>query len=177
LPVARRLQSNEWVEQAFAYSTLALTVTLAVSRPRLRGLRVSPGSAALLGVALLMAGRLVGASDLTEAARVQWRPLLSLACIMLMTGAVKEVGAFERLAARAEAWARTTSTVRAFTLLFVVAALVPALLNNDSAILLLTPLVVPLAQRLIRGGRVWRRRSPSPCSSRRAWRRWWCRTR
>lgn len=135
--------------QAFAYSTLALTVTLAVSRPRI-GLRArfSPGSAALLGVVLLLAMRLLSLEDLVTSARIQWRPLLSLTCIMVMTGVVQEVGVFDRLASRVEAYARATSTARAFTLVFGLALVVPSLLNNDSAILLLTPLVVALTRRL-----------------------------
>ncbi|MDB4964435.1 MAG: hypothetical protein JWN44_124 [Myxococcales bacterium] len=135
--------------QAFAYSTLALTVTLAVSRPRI-GLRVrfSPGSAALLGVLLLLLSRLLTLHDLVTSAQIQWRPLLSLTCIMVMTGVVQEVGAFERLACRIEAYARATSTARAFTVVFALALVVPSLLNNDSAILLLTPLVVALTRRL-----------------------------
>ena len=93
------------MQQALAYSTLAVTVTLALARPRLRPshLRFSPGSAALLGVIVMVALHLVAVGDLVASLRVQWRPLLSLACIMVMTGVVDEVGAFERLAARIEA--------------------------------------------------------------------------
>lgn len=135
--------------EALAYSTLALTVTLAVSRPRLgMRLRFSPGSAALLGVLLMCAARLVSLDDMITSARIQWRPLLSLTCIMVMTGVVQEVGAFERLAMRVESYARATSTTRAFTLVFIVSIVTPSLLNNDSAILLLTPLVVALTRRL-----------------------------
>ena len=46
------------MDQAVAYSTLALTVTLAVSRPRLGMLRFSPGTASLVGVFLLLAARI-----------------------------------------------------------------------------------------------------------------------
>ncbi len=138
--------------QAVAYSTLALTVTLAVSRPRLGlRLRFSPGSAALLGVLVLFLTHLLTLSDLLTAARIQWRPLLSLTCIMVMTGVVQEVGAFDRLAMRVESYARATSTTRAFTLVFFVSLITPSLLNNDSAILLLTPLVVALTRRLYPG--------------------------
>jgi arsenical pump membrane protein len=133
--------------QAVAYSTLALTVTLAVTRPRV-GVRFSPGSAALLGVLLLLATRLLTLGDLWTSAQIQWRPLLSLACIMVMTGVVQEVGAFERLASRLGRYARTTSTARAFALVFVAGVVTPSLLNNDAAILLLTPLAVALARRL-----------------------------
>ena len=114
-------------------------------------MRVTPGSAALLGVIVLVALRLVAVGDLVASMRVQWRPLLSLTSIMVMTGVVDEVGAFERLAARIEAYARRTSAARAFALVFAVSVVTPSLLNNDAAILLLTPLVVALTRRLYPG--------------------------
>jgi arsenical pump membrane protein len=140
------------VIQAVAYTTLALTVTLAVSRPRIGlRLRFSPGLAALLGVLVLFSTRLLTIDDLLTSARIQWRPLLSLTCIMVMTGVVQEVGTFDRLAIRVESFARATSTTHAFTLVFLVSIVTPSLLNNDSAILLLTPLVVALTRRLYPG--------------------------
>jgi arsenical pump membrane protein len=141
------------VEQAVAYSTLAVTVGLAVLRPRVgaRGVQVTPGIAAVFGVLVLLATGLLEPVDLWTSARIQWRPLLTLTCIMLMTGVVKEVGAFTRLAARIEAQARTASTSRAFNLVFLVSVLTPSLLNNDAAILLLTPVVVALVRRTYPG--------------------------
>jgi arsenical pump membrane protein len=138
------------MEEAVAYSTLALTVTLAVSRPRLglRDLRFTPGIAALVGVTVLLFAGLLSFDDLIASARIQWRPLLALTCIMVMTGVVREVGAFDRLALRIEASARRTSPTAAFTVVFFVSVITPSLLNNDAAILLLTPLVVALSRRL-----------------------------
>jgi arsenical pump membrane protein len=141
------------MDQAVAYSTLALTVTLAVSRPRvgIRGLRVTPGAAALVGVVVLLLTGILTFADMLMSAMIQWRPILSLTCIMIMTGVVHEVGAFERLALRIEAYARRTSTARTFAIVFAVSVVTPSLLNNDSAILLLTPLVVALTRRLYPG--------------------------
>jgi arsenical pump membrane protein len=141
------------MNEAVAYSTVALTVTLAVSQPRigLRQLRFTPGIAALVGVTLLLLGGLLRWDDLVTSARVQWRPLLALTSVMVMTGVVQEVGAFERLALRIEAYARRTSAARAFTMVFGVSVVTPSLLNNDAAILLLTPLVVAVTRRLYPG--------------------------
>lgn len=141
------------MDQAIAYSALAMTVGLAVTRPRVgRGsLRITPGIAAVIGVIALLCARLLRPHDLLTSAMIQWRPLLALTCIMVMTGVVKEVGAFERLALRVEAHARATSTARAFDLVFVASVITPALLNNDAAILLLTPVVVALVRRLYPG--------------------------
>ncbi len=141
------------MEQALAYSTLAMTVALAVSRPRLwrSRLRVTPGIAAVLGVLALLLTQLLRFEDLVTSARIQWRPLLALTSIMVMTGVVKEVGTFERLALRLEAHARNTSARRAFDVIFLASVITPSLLNNDAAILLLTPVVIVLARRLYPG--------------------------
>jgi len=134
-----------------ACGTLGLTVGLAVFRPTVREVQFSPGRAAVLGVVVLLASRLLSPTDLVTAARLQWRPLLTLTCIMVMTGVVQEVGAFERLAAAIERRARSRTTVHAFTVVFVVSVITPSLLNNDAAILILTPLVVALTRRLYPG--------------------------
>lgn len=141
------------MEQAVAYSTLAMTVGLAVTQPRVGfgQLRITPGIAAVLGVMVLLASGLLRPGDLWVSAQIQWRPLLALTCIMVMTGVVREVGAFERIALRIEAHARQTSTSRAFNLVFLASVVTPSLLNNDAAILLLTPVVVALVRRLYPG--------------------------
>lgn len=138
------------MERAVAYSTLALTVGLAVLRPRIGpgSFRFSPGSAALLGVLVLLTSGLLGWSDLAAAARIQWRPLLTVTSIMVMTGLAQETGAFVRLAARIETRARGRSAAHTFTLIFILSVLISSLLNNDAAILILTPLVVALTRRL-----------------------------
>lgn len=128
-----------------------LTVGLAVARPAIRHFRFSPGRAAVVGVLLLLLSGLLGVSDLVHAARLQWRPLLTLTCIMLMTGVVQEVGAFERLASRIESRARSRSATHTFSIIFVLSVITPSLLNNDAAILILTPLVVALTRRVFPG--------------------------
>jgi arsenical pump membrane protein len=135
---------------AIAYSTLALVVLLAVGRPRIGalGFRFTPGTAALVGVTILFFAGALTFEDMLASAVLQWRPLLTLACIMIMTGVVQEVGVFERIAARIEAHARRRSAAAAFTSIFVVSVITAALLNNDSAILVLTPLVIALTRRL-----------------------------
>lgn len=134
-----------------ACGTLALTISLAVLRPSIRGFQFSPGRAAVLGVMLLLVTGLLKLEDLLHSARSQWRPLLPLTCIMLMTGVVREVGAFERLAARIESRARERSAVNTFSVVFVLSVVTPSLLNNDAAILILTPLVVALTRRVFPG--------------------------
>jgi len=137
------------VEEAVAYSALAATVSLAVARPRFSPrFRITPGTAGLLGVLALLAVRLLTPSMLLDAARVQWRPLVTLTSIMIITGVVQDVGAFDRLASHIETRARGRSAVSTFNIVFALSYLTPALLNNDAAILILTPLVIALARRL-----------------------------
>jgi arsenical pump membrane protein len=139
------------MEHAVAYCALAATVGLAVFRPQLGArLRVTPGVAAVVGVLALVAARLLTPHLMVEAARIQWRPLVTLTSIMILAGVVQEVGAFDRLAARIERRARSRSAVSAFTIVFVLSVVTPSLLNNDAAILILTPLVVALTRRLYR---------------------------
>ena len=90
--MALDVQSSPGLDQAVAYSTLGLTVSLAVLRPRLGGLRFTPGLAAVVGVLALFATRLLSLHQLIDAARLQWRPLVTLTSIMVITGVVQEVG-------------------------------------------------------------------------------------
>nr|HEX4314049.1 ArsB/NhaD family transporter [Kofleriaceae bacterium] len=133
---------------AIAFGTLATTVGLAVGRPRVGSFRFTPGTAAIIGVAILLCTGVLSVGDVAVAMTIQSRPLLTLVCIMVMTGVVQEVGAFDRLAAKIEARARTRSAAYTFTIVFVVSVITPSLLNNDAAILILTPLVVAVVRRL-----------------------------
>ncbi len=137
---------SAWV----ATATVVLVVGLAVLRPQI-GFRFTPGKAALAGVLTLLVTRILAPADLANAMHVQWRPLLTLTCVMVMTGVVQEVGAFERLAAWIEIRARARTATSTFTIVFVLSVITPSLLNNDAAILILTPLVVALVRRLYPG--------------------------
>ncbi|MCB0220232.1 MAG: hypothetical protein KDH09_11095 [Chrysiogenetes bacterium] len=143
------------METLYAYMTLSVTVGLCVSRPHVfvgsKKLHIDIGVAAVLGVALMLIGGLLEPADLMTSFKIQWRPLLALTSIMVMTGVVKETGAFERLALRIDSYARETSTSRAFNMIFVASVVTPSLLNNDAAILLLTPVVIAMARRLYPG--------------------------
>lgn len=141
------------MEQAIAYSTLAITISLAVSRPRLglKGLRLTPGGAAVIGVVLLFLSGILSVPDLVLSARLQWRPLLALTSIMVMAGLVQESRVLERLAASIERLALRSSAHVVFGATFGVSMLVAALLNNDAEILLMTPFAVLLARRLYPG--------------------------
>jgi arsenical pump membrane protein len=85
-------------------------------------------------------------ADLAWAAATMWRPLLGIVAIMVMTGVARRVGVLDGLADMVFARARGSSS-RLFTLVFAFGAVTAASLNNDSAVLLLTPLVVDAARK------------------------------
>src|SRR5215471_15458761 len=132
------------VRGALAYAAPALTVALVLTRPRV-GVRVGPAIAGLLGLALMMAAGTLGPVEVIQAADRLWRPFVGVASIMLTAAVAEQVGIIERLAAIVERGTRGPVWL-AFGIVFVLAAATASLLNNDSAILLLTPMIVPLVR-------------------------------
>lgn len=134
------------VQEVAAYSSLAMTLSLVVTRPRLgEGLRLSPALAAFLGVALMAVFGVVGLASATSALAELWRPFATIGAIMVMTEVALRIGLLDWWAARIEAGAVTTAQL--FTRVFVLSVAAATCLNNDAAILLLTPLVVRLVRR------------------------------
>jgi arsenical pump membrane protein len=136
--VTARPHGNEPIDAGFG-----------VRRGRLRHLiryQYAPG----LGVVVLVIGGVMGASDLRSALDVMWRPLLVISSIMLITAGAQRLGVLDRIAAGLFTRARgSVSTL--FTLTFGLSAVTAALLNNDSAVLLLIPIVVALVRLLYPG--------------------------
>src|SRR3954453_4624820 len=125
-----------------------MTVSLTLRRPVLpSGIRIGPALAAGLGVLVLVAAGDLHSHDAREALDILWRPFLALASIMVMTGVAARVGAMEQLARRVVP-RDGASAKHLFGLVFRVSLGTAAVLNNDAAILLLTPVVVLLVRRL-----------------------------
>lgn len=134
------------MQEVAAYSTVAMTLGLVVARPRLAGgFRVRPYHAATVGVLVLIALGVVRPEDVPLAAENLWRPFVAIGAIMVMTDVALRVGLLDAWAAHVERRARTTAQL--FALVFALGALTATALNNDAAILLLTPLVVRLVRR------------------------------
>jgi arsenical pump membrane protein len=130
------------VRELAAFFSLSLTLTLVLSRPRITPtLTVGPALAAAAGVVVMFAAGFVDPSDAVTAIDVLWRPLVAIAGIMVTTAAALRLGAVQRLAAAVLPRARTSPT-RLFGAVFALSAVTSAVLNNDSAVLLLTPMVV-----------------------------------
>ncbi len=134
------------MQEVAAYSTVAMTLGLVVARPRVtREIRVSPAVAALAGVALMAAFGIVTFAHLRAAVTNLWSPFVAIASIMVMTDVALRIGLLDWWASKVEA--RATSATHLFMLVFGLGVLTSASLNNDAAILLLTPLVVALVRR------------------------------
>jgi arsenical pump membrane protein len=119
---------------------------LGVQRGRFRHL-IRYQYAPAVGVLVLVIARVMGASDLRAAVHVMWRPLLIISSIMLITAGAQRLGVLDRIAAGLFARARGSVSML-FSLTFGLSAVTAALLNNDSAVLLLIPIVVALVRLL-----------------------------
>jgi len=125
-----------------ACSTFALTVTLAVKRPRIwSGFHVSPASAAVAGMLCLMLAGTVTPADILSALSALWRPLVTIVSIMVTTAAADRVGVISAVARRVLS-PRASSIPGLFGGVFALSLATASLLSNDAAILLLTPLVL-----------------------------------
>jgi arsenical pump membrane protein len=135
------------MQEAIAYGTMIMTLGLVLSRPRTGlGTRVGPGSAAALGVVVLLATRIVSPADLVAGFGALWRPSLTIASIMLTTNVAQQLGVLDYFAGLIEP--RPGQPVgRLFGSVFAFSAVTSAALNNDAAVLLLTPLIVHLIRR------------------------------
>lgn len=125
-----------------------MTLLLVTVRPRVgRFGRLNPVLGAMPGVLMMLLFGVLAPKDLVRALVLLWRPFITLASIMATTHVAHRMGIFDRITRSIEI--RTRGPVpRAFATVYVISALTAALFNNDAAILLLTPIVVPVIRRL-----------------------------
>lgn len=113
-----------------------------------RAIRFGPPAVAVLVVAWMQLSGVLAGHDLLEGIHVLWRPVVTIASIMIMTGAAHRLGLLDAVVARATVGG---SAAGLFTAVFAVSALTAAVLNNDAAVLLLTPTVVLLVRQVYPG--------------------------
>lgn len=107
----------------------------------------APAAGALLGLAIALVAGAAELRDATEALGDLWRPMVGIVGIMLTTACAAELGVFTRLAAWIEP--RTRGPVEhGFRTVFALSALTAAVLSNDAAILLVTPVVIELLRHV-----------------------------
>jgi arsenical pump membrane protein len=134
------------VQELAVYSTLAVTLGLVAARPRVRGAApLSPALVCAAGVAMLALVGVVGWRELAGAVVGVWRGLVTIAALMVVSEAARRAGLLAWAASLAEARVRTTRGL--FVAVFALGAATATALNNDAAILLVTPLVLALVAR------------------------------
>jgi arsenical pump membrane protein len=107
----------------------------------------APAAGALLGVAIAFGGGAATVYDAAAAARELWRPLLVIVSIMATAACASELGVFAHMVKWIEP--RTRGPVRhAYRMVFILSALSAALLSNDAAILMFTPVVIELIRQV-----------------------------
>lgn len=135
------------MRELLAYSTFALTIGVAISRPKIgaRG-EIGPGAAAFGGMLVLLTFGIVTPSEVRDVAATLWRPFLTIVAIMVMTAAAGRLNVLDWVAE--SVFRRASLSIgRLYGVVFFLSAATASLLNNDAAILLLTPLVLGLVRQ------------------------------
>ena len=130
--------------QAMAFSILALTVGLSLSRPRIGWLRIQHSLAAVIGALLTVASGLVSPAEAVRALSLLAFPLVTIVGLMVITLIAERAGLFDVLARRLAIDANGNGR-RLFTYLFLGGTVIGTVFTNDAAVLIFTPLVFHVA--------------------------------
>lgn len=133
------------MQESIAYGTMIVTLGLVLSRPRIAGFQIGPARAGMLAVVVLMATGVGAPGDLADGFDALWRPSLTIFSLMLTTNVAQRLGLLDELARRIEP-RPGQDVAKVFRSVFVLSAATSAVLNNDAAVLLLTPLIVALVR-------------------------------
>jgi arsenical pump membrane protein len=142
-----------------AFSILALTIGLALRRPRIGRLTIDHTVAALLGTLLCVATGLVSQRRLLWSLEFLTRPVITILSLMIVTRVAEEAGVFRHLA-RHVAHAARGDARRLFTSIFALGAVTGSIFTNDAAVLIFTPLVFDLLEEV--QGEGWTARNKLP---------------
>lgn len=145
--------------QVAALSVVVVTVGLSLRRPRFFSWRIDHAGAAALGAAATILLGLGPPDALATAARILAAPMVTLVCLMLMTQVAEQAGLFERLGDVLARGARGDGR-RLFVFIFLAGTLVGNVFTNDAAVLIFTPIVFALVERL--GGDRWKSENKLP---------------
>ena len=138
------------MREAIAYGTMIVTLGLVLSRPRFAGFHLGPAGAGAVAVLVLVAAGIVTPADVAGGFDALWRPSLTILSLMLTTNVAQRLGVLDDLARWIEP-RPGQSLASVFRSVFVLSAATSAVLNNDAAVLLLTPLIVGLVRRAYPG--------------------------
>jgi arsenical pump membrane protein len=130
-----------------AYSILAVTVGISLSRPRIGTFQIHHSHAAVLGAMLCLVSGIVPPALAVHALQVLLRPLVTIVSLMVMTLIAERLGLFNLLG---DFIARISNRDgrRLFRCLFFCGTMTGVFFSNDAAVLIFTPLAFDLVERL-----------------------------
>ena len=135
------------MQQEIAYGTLIMTVGLVLSLPHTSiGSSLGTAGAGLLGVVVLLVMGIVSAGDIADTSAVLCRPFVTVLSIMVTTSVARRLGVLDYFAALIRPQP-AHGAARTFRHIFILSVATSAVLNNDAAVLLLTPLTLDLVRR------------------------------
>jgi arsenical pump membrane protein len=130
-----------------AFSILALTVSLSLARPRIGRFRIHHAQAGIIGSVLTVALGVLPLDMLVVAARLLAVPVITIVSLMVITLVAEKAGLFDILASRLAEGARGSGPAL-FASIFFTGTLVGTVFTNDAAVLIFTPLVFVLVERI-----------------------------
>ena len=136
-----------------------MTVSLSLARPYVGRLRIQPATAALLGAALSLMLGLVPIPLVAVALKLLFFPILTIVSLMIITLTAERAGLFNLLA-QSIAVAAGGNGRRLFAYIFACGTITGMLFTNDAAVLIFTPLVFQLVERV--QGDSWQLRNKIP---------------
>jgi arsenical pump membrane protein len=128
-----------------AFSIFALTVGAALGRPRLGRLRIGHAEAAVAGALIALAAGVVSVDQVLSALESLALPVITIVSLMAIT-LVAEAAGMLRLLAHRMALAAAGDARKLFLYIFAVGTLAGTMFTNDTAVLILTPLVFRLVE-------------------------------
>ena len=137
-------------QPVFAFSVLALTVGLSLGRPHIGRFRIHHAQAGLIGAALTILLGIAPPQILGTAARLLAAPVVTIVSLMIITLVADRAGLFALLADFLARTARGRGRVL-FSSLFLTGTLLGTIFTNDAAVLIFTPLVFHLVERISDG--------------------------
>lgn len=126
-----------------AFLIFVFTLTLVIWQPR----GISIGWSASAGAFAALAFGIVQVQDIVEVWALVWNATATLIALIIITLVLDLAGTFEWLALHVARWGKG-KTLRLYGLLILFGAMMSALLANDGAVLILTPLVMAMMAQL-----------------------------
>lgn len=130
-----------------AFSVLALTVSLSLSRPKVWRFRIHHATAAVIGAVLTLACGFLPWGLAVAALQFLFFPVITIISLMIITGIAAQAGLFEFLANTIARLAGGDGH-KLFAYIFFTGTITGTIFTNDAAVLIFAPLVIDLVDRV-----------------------------